>query len=60
MPYIVDGVEITVTASIGVAVYPVDGHEYGDLIRVTDGFMYRDKARDAACRATAPQPASVA
>ena len=60
IPYIVDGAEITVTASIGVAVYPVDGHEYGDLMRVTDGFMYRDKARDAACRATAPRPASVA
>ncbi len=60
VPCIVDGVEIRVTASIGVAVYPVDGHEYGDLLRVTDGFMYRDKARDAACRATASQPASVA
>jgi len=60
VPYVVDGVEITVTASIGVAVYPVDGREYGDLMRVTDGYMYRDKARDAACRATAPQPASVA
>jgi diguanylate cyclase (GGDEF)-like protein len=60
VPYIVDGVEITVTASVGVAVYPVDGHEYGDLMRVTDGFMYRDKARAAASRATAPRPASVA
>ena len=48
VPYIVDGVKITVTASIGVAVYPVDGLEYGDLMRVTDGFMYRDKARNAA------------
>ena len=60
VPCIVDDVEIRVTASIGVAVYPVDGHEYGDLLRVTDGFMYRDKARVAACRATASQPASVA
>jgi diguanylate cyclase (GGDEF)-like protein len=60
IPYIVDGVEITVSASIGVAVYPVDGREYGDLMRVTDGFMYRDKSRDAAQRSTAPQPASVA
>jgi diguanylate cyclase (GGDEF)-like protein len=60
IPYIVDGVEITVTASIGVAVYPVDGREYGDLLRVTDGFMYRDKARDAGCRVAAVQPVSVA
>lgn len=60
VPYIVDGVEITVTASIGVAVYPVDGNDYGDLMRATDGCMYRDKARDAACRATELQPAPVA
>jgi diguanylate cyclase len=49
VPYIVDGTEITVTASIGVAVYPVDGRAYGDLMRVTDGSMYRDKAHDARC-----------
>jgi len=60
VPYVVGGVKITVTASIGVAVYPVDGHDYGDLMRVTDGFMYRDKARNAACRVAAVQPASVA
>lgn len=51
IPYIVDGVEITVTASIGVAVYPVDGRAYGDLMRVTDGSMYRDKAHGAPCPA---------
>lgn len=60
IPYVVDGVEIVVTASIGVAVYPVDGREYGDLLRVTDGFMYRDKERTSACRTTARRPASVA
>ena len=60
MPCMVDGVEITVTASIGVAIYPADGREYDDLMRVTDGFMYRDKARDAACRAAAAHPVSVA
>jgi diguanylate cyclase (GGDEF)-like protein len=60
IPYIVDGVEITVTASIGVAVYPVDGRDYGDLMRVTDSFMYRDKARDAGCRVAAVQPESTA
>ena len=60
VPCIVDGTEIKVTASIGVAVYPVDGNEFGDLMRMTDGLMYRDKARDAAYRAMALQPASVA
>ncbi|MGZ8274306.1 MAG: diguanylate cyclase domain-containing protein [Burkholderiaceae bacterium] len=43
-PYVVDGSEITVTASIGTAVYPVDGNEYGELMRVADESMYRDKA----------------
>ena len=60
VPCVVDGTEIKVTASIGVAVYPVDGNEFGDLMRMTDGLMYRDKARDAANRAMALQPASVA
>jgi diguanylate cyclase (GGDEF)-like protein len=60
VPYIIDGTEITVTASIGVAVYPVDGSEYGDLMRVTDGFMYRDKAQDDACRGKRSRSASVA
>jgi diguanylate cyclase (GGDEF)-like protein len=49
VPYIVEGMEITVTASIGVAVYPVDGHQYDDLMRLSDGSMYRNKADEAAC-----------
>jgi diguanylate cyclase (GGDEF)-like protein len=47
-PYAVDGTAISVTASIGMAIYPIDGHEYGDLMRVTDRAMYRNKARRAA------------
>jgi diguanylate cyclase (GGDEF)-like protein len=47
-PYPVHGTEITVTASIGTAVYPVDGHEYDDLMRATDTSMYLDKAREDA------------
>jgi diguanylate cyclase len=46
-PYVVDAMEITVTASIGTALYPVDGIEYGALMRATDGSMYRDKAESA-------------
>ena len=60
VPCVVDGTPITVTASIGVAVYPLDGREYGDLMRMTDSFMYRAKARGAACRARPSRPASVA
>jgi diguanylate cyclase len=60
VPCVVDGRQITVTASIGVAIYPLDGREYGDLMRVTDRFMYRDKAGGAACRGRPPRSASVA
>lgn len=47
-PYAVDGIGISVTASIGMAIYPIDGHEYGDLMQVTDRAMYRSKLRSAA------------
>ena len=44
-PYLIDGAEITMTASLGIAMYPVDAHAYDDLLRVSDRAMYRDKAR---------------
>ena len=47
-PYAVGSTAISVTASIGMAIYPIDGHEYGDLMQMTDRAMYRDKARGAA------------
>jgi diguanylate cyclase (GGDEF)-like protein len=47
-PYVIDGTAIRMTISIGVAVYPSDGKEYGDLIRVSDCAMYRNKARGPA------------
>jgi diguanylate cyclase (GGDEF)-like protein len=52
-PYVVDGTQITLTASIGIAVYPTDGHEYAELMRATDGSMYRDKADSARQRSGA-------
>jgi GGDEF domain-containing protein len=33
-----------VTVSMGMAVYPIDGDGYRDLIRASDLAMYRDKA----------------
>jgi diguanylate cyclase len=42
-PYAVEGSTITVPANIGTAVYPVDGHDYGDLIKQSDLDMYRAK-----------------
>jgi len=47
-PFDVDGTAVSVTASIGMAVYPVDGHECVDLIQASDRAMYCNKARSAA------------
>ena len=44
-PYLVDGVEIAITASLGIAMHTVDAHSYADLVRAADRAMYRDKAR---------------
>lgn len=43
-PYLIGGSSIEVTVSMGMAVYPVDGGGYGELIRVSDLAMYRDKS----------------
>ena len=51
-PYLVGGTSIQVTASIGMAVYPTDGSEFSDLIKLSDAGMYSDKA-------CGPAPASV-
>jgi diguanylate cyclase (GGDEF)-like protein len=48
LPYVVDGAQIKLTASIGMAVYPIDGRAYRDLMRASDRAMYRDKGRDVA------------
>jgi diguanylate cyclase (GGDEF)-like protein len=42
-PYLLDGNEIWVTASIGVAVYPGDGRDAEELLRNSDMAMYRAK-----------------
>jgi diguanylate cyclase (GGDEF)-like protein len=44
-PYAVGRSAMTITTSIGMAVYPIDGCALGDLIQVSDRAMYRDKAR---------------
>jgi diguanylate cyclase (GGDEF)-like protein len=41
--YRVDGQEVRVTASIGLAVYPADGDRYDELLRHADAAMYRSK-----------------
>jgi|SRR5688572_2282281 diguanylate cyclase (GGDEF)-like protein len=42
--YTIDGIEIHVTASIGLALYPADGQQYDALLNRADAAMYRDKA----------------
>ena len=45
MPYVVDGTSIKITASVGMAICPVDGSRCADLVRVSDRAMYVNKAR---------------
>jgi diguanylate cyclase (GGDEF)-like protein len=49
-PYALDGAEIAITTSVGVAVYPADAASYDDLLRAADRAMYCNKGR----RLTAP------
>jgi diguanylate cyclase (GGDEF)-like protein len=48
IPFVINGAAIKITTSIGIAIYPVDGEEYGELIRRADHAMYRNKARGPA------------
>jgi diguanylate cyclase (GGDEF)-like protein/PAS domain S-box-containing protein len=42
-PFLLDGHEVTVTASIGISVYPDDGSDADTLIKYADTAMYRAK-----------------
>jgi len=44
-PFLVDDTEIRLTASVGLAVYPLDGCDFVELIRRSDIAMYCDKTR---------------
>ncbi|BAU49346.1 diguanylate cyclase [Sulfurifustis variabilis] len=47
-PYFVDGVEVTMTVSIGTAVFPVDAPNRSELLKQADVAMYRAKTGDHA------------
>lgn len=47
-PYLVDGTMVTVTLSIGTAIYPVDAKDHHDLIKLADAAMYSAKTNGAA------------
>lgn len=44
-PYFIGDTEIRVATSVGMALYPVDGRAYEDLLRQSDVAMYWNKAR---------------
>ncbi|WP_221794213.1 putative bifunctional diguanylate cyclase/phosphodiesterase [Oceanobacter mangrovi] len=43
VPFSIRGESVRVTASIGICVYPTDGHDYDTLLRNADASMYRAK-----------------
>ncbi|MBM4367680.1 MAG: EAL domain-containing protein [Deltaproteobacteria bacterium] len=42
-PFNLDGRELHLTASVGVAIYPEDGHDAGELVKHADMAMYQAK-----------------
>lgn len=44
-PYDIDGQSATIGASIGIAFFPRDGHEAGQIVRNSDLALYRAKGR---------------
>lgn len=45
LPYQIDDREVTITASLGISLYPEDGHDKQTLLRNADMAMYRAKAK---------------
>lgn len=43
LPYLIDGFEIRMTASVGRVAYPTDGQTYEELMRKADDALYRAK-----------------
>lgn len=56
VPYSIDCKPIRMTAAIGMAVYPIDGKRYDDLLQAADFTMYSNKP----CTATAQHVAEAA
>jgi len=49
LPYRIDGVELQISAAIGVALYPDGASDAALLLQLADESMYRAKSRPAPC-----------
>ncbi|HEX7076078.1 MAG TPA: GGDEF domain-containing protein [Hyphomicrobiaceae bacterium] len=54
-PYQIDGIPVSMTASLGVATFPADGQNYHELLQAADATMYRDKASCCTVSALGPE-----
>jgi len=54
-PFVLEGHEVSVTASIGIAVYPLDGETVEGLLKNADTAMYRAKAQAGSYQFFAPE-----
>jgi diguanylate cyclase (GGDEF)-like protein len=54
-PFIMDGYEVSISASIGIAIYPDDGTDIDTLVSRADKAMYEVKQRENDTCAHLPQ-----
>ena len=54
-PFVLEGHEVSVTASIGITVYPLDGETVDGLLKNADTAMYRAKAQAGSYQFFAPE-----
>ena len=58
-PYQIDGHDLTITPSIGIALFPSDGTDFGSLAKCADAAMYlaKEQGRNKSCFYTAEMQA---
>jgi diguanylate cyclase (GGDEF)-like protein len=57
-PFVVEGHEVRIGTSIGVARYPEDGHDYATLLKVADAALYEAKQAGRGRVAESSRPAA--
>jgi len=58
-PFRVDGTEVRLTMSLGIAHYPGDGDDAQSLLKVADGAMYRMKSRGRQASGLVTRPSTI-